>query len=141
MGLPLNKSGSGNARTTRLVQMSDCHLGRDKAFTMVGINTYDSFSRVLAEIQAYAQPTPSLVAVTGDISCEGDDQAYQLFSQSMACSQLPYAWLPGNHDDFSLMAKVIAKPFAKVVELGIGSLFLWLVRCLERRAVNCLGRS
>ncbi len=107
----------GSDSAIRVVQISDCHLGSDQSFTLAGINTYNSFSNVLAEIKDHKQP-PSLIAVTGDIASEGDGRTYQLFSQSMKASQLPYAWLPGNHDDFSVMTEVMDQPFTKAVELG-----------------------
>ena len=108
-----NQSSDG---VTRIVQLSDCHLGGDQSFTLAGINTFHSFSHTMSEVEG-SHPTPDLIAVTGDIASDGNQQAYQLFSKVMVESQLPYAWLPGNHDDFSLMKTSALQPFARLVEL------------------------
>lgn len=102
---------------TRVVQLSDCHLGADQSFMLAGINTFHSFTQSLSEIEGSLKK-PALIAVTGDIASAGDPQTYQLFSNAMSSSQFPYAWLPGNHDDFSLMKTSALQPFTRFVELG-----------------------
>jgi Icc protein len=114
----------GKHSVTRVVQLSDCHLGADQGFMLAGINTFHSFTQSLSEIEG-SQKKPSLIAVTGDIASAGNQQTYQLFSSAMSSSQLPYAWLPGNHDDFSLMKTSALQPFSRVVELeGWVAIFL-----------------
>lgn len=82
----------------RLVQITDCHLGAEKFFISHGVNTYESFSKVLHEIST--KSPPSLIIASGDISSSGEKCSYQLFSDVMESSLIPYRWLPGNHDDF-----------------------------------------
>ena len=96
----------------RLVQITDCHLGAEKNFILHGINTYESFSRVLHEISN--KFLPSLIIASGDISSSGEGRSYQLFSDVMESSLIPYRWLPGNHDDFLMMNNIIAQPFVRV---------------------------
>lgn len=100
----------------RLVQLTDCHLGLDCAFNLAGVNTHDTFSQVLSAVSA-SRPS-SFVFVTGDIACEGAEESYQLFSEMMVSNQLDYSWLPGNHDDFQQMQKMIPEPFVKAKEFG-----------------------
>ncbi|MDX2464880.1 MAG: metallophosphoesterase [Porticoccus sp.] len=98
-----------------LVQLTDCHLGPEKAFSLAGINTYETFSHVLSNVTA--SRASSLALITGDIACEGAEASYQLFSEMMTASQLNYRWLPGNHDDFEQMKKIIPQPFVKAQKL------------------------
>ena len=105
----------GNA-AVRLVQLSDCHLGHNQDFTLAGVNTYHSFSRVLTEVTTTL--CPSLIFFTGDIACGGEKASYELFSEVIASAkrsyhQLDYRWLPGNHDDFQTMKGAISQPFVK----------------------------
>jgi Icc protein len=100
----------------RLVQLTDCHLGDTKDFVLSGVNTYHSFSHVLSD--ACSKHSPTLVAVTGDIACEGERKSYELFAARMAASEVNYAWLPGNHDDFLLMQSVMPQPFVRYNLLG-----------------------
>lgn len=95
----------------RLIQLTDCHLGDTEDFVLGGVNTYRSFSRILSEV--CSKHSPSLVAVTGDIACEGERESYGLFAGQMAASQVNYTWLPGNHDDFLLMQAVMPQSFMR----------------------------
>ncbi|MFT7266969.1 MAG: Icc protein [Porticoccus sp.] len=96
----------------RLVQITDCHLGAEKNFISHGVNTYESFSKVLHEIAT--KLPPSLIIASGDISSSGEERSYQLFSDAMESSLIPYRWLPGNHDDFLMMNNIIVQPFVRV---------------------------
>lgn len=100
----------------RLVQLTDCHLGLDCEFNLAGVNTHDTFSKVLSAVRVN-RPS-SYTFVTGDIACEGAEASYQLFSKMMKSNQLDYGWLPGNHDDFQQMQKTIPQSFVKAKEFG-----------------------
>lgn len=106
-----------NRPVARILQLSDSHLGASRDFRLAGINTYQSLGQVLKGLPDQ-DVVPDLVAVTGDIAGDGDEPAYHLFNEVMAEQPWPFAWLPGNHDDFPLMRKVIRQPFKRVVELG-----------------------
>ena len=106
-----------NRPTARILQVSDSHLGGSRDFRLAGINTYQSFGQVLKALPDL-DIAPDLVAVTGDIAGEGEEVAYHLFNEVMAEQPWSFAWLPGNHDDFSLMRQVLHQPFRRVVELG-----------------------
>ncbi len=99
----------------RIIQLTDTHLGRDEEFILAGLNTRRSLGDVLTEIRQLQQPS-DLVAVTGDIAANAESGAYRQFSKILSAQAAPYAWLPGNHDDFSLMKDLITQPFRPVVE-------------------------
>ncbi len=102
----------------RIVQITDLHLGNDRGFELAGIRTYETFRRVLAHITQLDTP-PELLMVTGDIAAEGSARAYRLFEEQVRFAQIPFAWLPGNHDDFELMQRsVSAAPYWPLLEIG-----------------------
>jgi Icc protein len=95
-----------------LIQISDCHLGSKKGFVSNGVNTYDSFKKVLCEIKK--KFGSSLIIISGDISASGAKASYQLFSDTMDKECISYRWLPGNHDDLHLMSNIISQQFIRV---------------------------
>lgn len=100
----------------RIVQLTDPHLGEDSDYVLAGVNTRQSLSAVLAELQS-ADQQPDLLAVTGDIAADAEPAAYQRFSQVMSDTAIPYAWLPGNHDNFDIMRDHLNdQPFRGLVE-------------------------
>lgn len=106
------------ARTRRVIQITDPHIGESRDHRLAGIRTYESFSQVLADIAA-RQDAPELLMVTGDIAAMGAHKAYQLFTEQITFFEMPYAWLPGNHDDFAVMQEGIqSSPYWPVLELG-----------------------
>ena len=109
--------GSAN-RAARLVQITDCHLGPTEEYCLAGVRTLNSFREVMARIRATGD-SPDLVMATGDISAKGTREAYRHFVRVMSESGLDYAWLPGNHDDFTLMLEGLpVSPYCPVLELG-----------------------
>lgn len=109
------QSGSNKLR---IVQLSDPHLGPDRHYIQAGINTYESLERVVSQTLAENQAL-DLVVATGDISCNGHPQAYQMFSQLLGDKRVPFAWLPGNHDDIDIMQRNFKKvPFRSRVDIG-----------------------
>ncbi len=100
----------------KLIQLSDCHLGSDEHFSLAGINTAESLGQVMSSLDKKLSDY-DLLAVTGDIAADGERAAYELFERSMPAGT-PFAWLPGNHDDFTLMQQTLRQPFQRVVELN-----------------------
>ncbi len=122
--------GNGNTssrgtRVARLIQLTDCHLGPFPEYRLAGVRTLASFEEVLARIAADPQP-PDLVVATGDIAAHGSPDAYLAFAERMGARGLPYAWLPGNHDDFQLMQASLgaAAPYRPLLEVANWRLLL-----------------
>lgn len=101
--------GGPGKSIARILQVTDCHLGPDAGYRLAGIRTLNSFDEVLLRIAGEPR-RPNLLMVTGDIAAHGSPQAYVSFTARMADSGLPYAWLPGNHDDFDLMNRDAGAP-------------------------------
>ncbi|MGK2915219.1 MAG: phosphodiesterase [Porticoccaceae bacterium] len=102
----------------RLIQISDPHIGDDREHRLAGIQTHESYRAVLAAVAAMT-PIPDMVMVTGDIAARGSAKAYELFNQQIKFLDLPYAWLPGNHDDFAVMQQGLSSsPYWPLLEFG-----------------------
>ncbi len=105
-------------RIFRLIQLSDSHIGAGRDLRLAGVCTYDTFRQVLADVSGLPN-TPDMLMVTGDIAALGKHPAYQLFAEQIRFVDIPYAWLPGNHDDFDVMQKsVTSAPYWPLLEFG-----------------------
>lgn len=107
-----------DADTQHLIQITDPHIGPRRDYRLAGVETLETLRLVLAEIGGLAVP-PDLVCATGDIAAEGATEAYRLFTQQMQFLELPYQWLPGNHDDARVIQEgFTAAPYWPLLELG-----------------------
>ena len=103
-------------RAIRLIQLSDCHLGADEHFKLAGVRTASSLGAVLSTL-APELPACELLLVSGDIAADGEQDSYTSFEKLLP-EGTPLAWLPGNHDDFILMQRILKQPFRRAVVLG-----------------------
>ncbi|MGV6807817.1 MAG: phosphodiesterase [bacterium] len=109
------KPGSINAPCAKIVQITDPHLGAAPDYVQSGINTYQSLRDVLGIIAARSD-RPDFAMATGDISCNGFGESYQLFASLLNEFDLPFHWLAGNHDDMDLMSRNLpGNPFQMVI--------------------------
>ena len=75
----------------RVVQITDCHLGKDAGEQLVGMDTDISLDHVLNQLKT-EQTTAELLLATGDLSNHGTQEAYtRLFNKLQALS-IPNAW-------------------------------------------------
>lgn len=89
--------------TSRLIQISDCHLGGSPGEKLLGMDTDESLQDVLALI-GKSEPGLDLIVASGDIASGAQANAYRRFPVIVhAANTAPLAWLPGNHDLESLM--------------------------------------
>jgi Icc protein len=69
----------------------------------------ESFQAVLQQIKALPQQ-PDLLLLTGDLSQDGKHESYRLVQEWLAPLGIPAYWVPGNHDDPTVMAEVLHQP-------------------------------
>lgn len=81
------------------------HLFQDVNTRLLGVNTWDSFSAVLALAQKQ-HPKPDMMLLTGDLAQDESMQAYQHLTQSLGVYQCPKYGIPGNHDNESYLIEV-----------------------------------
>lgn len=95
-----------NHNPLRVVQISDIHLYANKERTLLGVNTHDSFSAVLGLLKS-ATTLPDLVLLTGDLAQDHSEMAYQHVVEAFKTLSIPVYYVPGNHDDVNLMARIL----------------------------------
>lgn len=117
-----------------LIQITDPHIGPRRDYRLAGVQTHETLRLVLAEIGGVAPP-PELICVTGDVAADGAADAYRLFTQQIQFLELPYQWLPGNHDDLRVIREgFTATPYWPLLELGD-----WRVISLNSAQPNAVG--
>ncbi len=86
----------------RLVQITDCHIlatAHDRLFDMDTRNSFEAVSR--AAIANHSDL--DLLLATGDLSQDASAASYQYLAAHFGKIGLPLFWIPGNHDDVSVM--------------------------------------
>lgn len=106
----------------RILQITDCHLGRDADEDLLGLRTADSLNDVLRRAKEEQERQRfDLVLASGDISNDGTPESYERFVKAvrMTLPNTPIAWLEGNHDDPASMRSLnVAPPLVEYVTLG-----------------------
>lgn len=100
-------SVSSPPKPLHVVQISDCHLGGREGERLLGLDTDQSLDAVLGHIRGVAKP--DLVVVSGDVSSEGQVEAYHRLKARLQGFAHEMVWLPGNHDDAALMRSVVGE--------------------------------
>ncbi len=92
----------------KLIQITDSHLGLNEGDTLLSMNPDDSLQDVLNLINQQ-QPSIDLLLATGDIVNDHGVDVYKRFLDVISAN-LPVpsmAWLPGNHDNMTMMESLI----------------------------------
>lgn len=94
-----------------IAQITDTHLSADPNQEKKGIATAKSLQSVIQRIEQL-QPQPDLLLLTGDLSQDETPESYQHLYNWLSPLSIPTYWVPGNHDDASLMEQHLAQePF------------------------------
>lgn len=119
---------AADAEPTRLLQVTDPHLFADESRTLYGVQTAESFRRVLQAAFAPGTPRPHAILATGDIADDHTAGAYGNFRRQLEPYGLPVYCLPGNHDEPPLMTDLVDRrgfQFGGTAEFGTwGAVFL-----------------
>lgn len=91
-----------------LVQLTDSHLYADPDADLLGLDTSASLQAVIDLVREEV-PRMDLVLATGDIAQDGSERAYRRFIEAVESLPAPCYWLPGNHDDAMMMARIGAE--------------------------------
>jgi 3',5'-cyclic-AMP phosphodiesterase len=104
----------------RIVQITDTHLFADKDKSLLGINTWNSFTAVTNLIwqQESVKTSPmDLLLCTGDIAQDYSEASYLNFKNHMAFVNAPLAALAGNHDEAERLSNTGMSKH-KVIHIG-----------------------
>ncbi len=89
-----------------IAQVTDIHLFANPSNELLGLPTANSFHAVLEQLQTLF-PQPDILLLTGDLSQDGKPESYQCLQESLKPLGIPTYWLPGNHDQPTVMEEVL----------------------------------
>ena len=100
-----------------VVQLTDAHLFANPAGTLLGLNTRESLRHVVSQVRR-EQPRIDLLLCTGDLSQDASVASYAAFRELTDGFAVPTRWLPGNHDEARVMARVAPDLVHAVTDIG-----------------------
>ncbi len=89
----------------KITQITDTHLYGTASGTLLKMNTSATLHHVIQLVKANEKGTDLIVA-TGDIAQDASDKAYRNFLEIMTALDAPFRWIPGNHDNATVMQKI-----------------------------------
>ncbi|MEM0943556.1 MAG: phosphodiesterase, partial [Pseudomonadota bacterium] len=104
----------------KLIQLTDCHLAEPDALRK-GLDSRASFRAALADI-ATRHSDAALVAMTGDLSQDGEPADYDEIQALLEAFPLPVALTVGNHDDRAAFAEVFPQHMTDGFAQGVHDL-------------------
>ncbi len=90
----------------RFLHISDLHIQPSPDDRLAGLDTYFTFTQVLADA-FQRNPGLELIVITGDLAQSPCRESYRRIRQALAVWQTPVLCLPGNHDDVELMGEIL----------------------------------
>ena len=84
-----------------IAQISDLHVKRPGARAYEMVDTAAALERCIAHLNGF-RPRPAFVAITGDLVDGGLEQEYAHLRRLLKRLELPFAAIPGNHDQREL---------------------------------------
>lgn len=88
------------------VQISDTHLFADPAAKLWDVAPDPMLDRALDAL-GELNKRPSFALITGDCSSDGSVDSYRRLAQKLERLETPLYYIPGNHDDADIMAKLL----------------------------------
>jgi Icc protein len=107
-----------------LVQITDTHLLDHPDDLLRGCNPWRSLQGVLEQV---AQHNPDGLLLTGDLADQGSAVAYGRLLKAVCEFDCPIYWLPGNHDNPSILQQTFLAPRChgpQAIDLGTWRLLL-----------------
>jgi len=90
------------ARPLLIAQISDLHVKRPGVLAYRKVDTAAALARCVAALNRFV-PRPDLVVVSGDLVDTPAAEEYEHLTRLLAPLEIPFAAIPGNHDDRALL--------------------------------------
>jgi Icc protein len=98
-----------------IAQVTDIHLFANENHQLLGLPTQESFLAVIERLKQLQSVRSvlkkrsqlDLLLLTGDLSQDGKAETYHRVQNLLSPLQIPTYWLPGNHDNPSVMDRVL----------------------------------
>jgi Icc protein len=98
----------------------------------MGVNTYDTLAKVI-DFSLSQSEHPDYVLLTGDLSQDESLQSYNRLSAAVKKYECPVLYLPGNHDNRSLMQESFFAPGSAVVKADSLVIEPWQIIMLDSK--------
>jgi len=108
--------------STRIAQITDCHLPADPRQKYRGIDPYHTLKTLVRKVKALK---PDLLLATGDLSEDGSRVSYRALQKILEPLGVPVLALPGNHDDPEMLAS--AFPGSPVDNIVVSAHGAWQI--------------
>lgn len=83
----------------KVIHLTDIHLTQNREQKIFDVDPYENFDFVCEEICRIKNITEiELIVISGDITHNGDVDAYRYFLKKMEALMTPYIAILGNHD-------------------------------------------
>lgn len=100
-------------RPTLVAQISDLHIKRPGELAYGRVDTAAALARCVVELNRFV-PRPDLVVISGDLADTPTREEYDHFKSLLAPLEVPFAAIPGNHDERALMRAALPdQPYAQ----------------------------
>lgn len=95
-------------QSIKILQITDLHLFASPSKSLLNINPYDNFQKVLKSIQKQsASAPPDLTIFSGDISQDYSPESYEIVKKCLPIFKNKVAFIPGNHDSPKLLNEIL----------------------------------
>jgi 3',5'-cyclic-AMP phosphodiesterase len=95
-----------------IAQISDLHVKPSGVLAYGRVDTAAALTRCVNELNRFV-PRPNLVVISGDLVDSPSKEAYEHVVRLLAPLELPFAAIPGNHDDRDLMRAALPGRYAR----------------------------
>lgn len=112
---------------SKIIQITDTHLYGTPSGTLLKMNTCETFHHVIELVKANESET-DLVLATGDIAQDASDKAYESFLSTIATLNTSFRWVPGNHDNATVMNRIAEGTDASKQTVQLNN---WLIVLLD----------
>jgi 3',5'-cyclic-AMP phosphodiesterase len=89
-----------------IAQISDLHIKPPGELAYCKVDTAAALKRCVCELNRFS-PRPDFVVISGDLVDVPDRRAYEYLAELLAALEIPYAAVPGNHDDRVLLRETL----------------------------------
>ncbi|NVJ62141.1 MAG: 3',5'-cyclic-AMP phosphodiesterase [Gammaproteobacteria bacterium] len=90
----------------RIIQITDTHLFGEPKGKLLGLDTRESLGAVMSRVRQ-EEIAPDIILVTGDLSQDASPESYEYLLKELQAFNIPSFWIPGNHDDPSIMSPIL----------------------------------
>ncbi len=116
----------------KITQITDTHLYGNPSGTLLKMNTNETLGHVLELVKKHEKEI-DLVLATGDITQDASEKAYKNFIKTIASLDAPFRWIPGNHDNATVMTRMAEGTDASDKTVQINN---WLIVLLDSSIIG-----